>query len=224
MKNTLAENMLRFGVKNLKETEIEKLKEQAASVATEFNEAEPFIQAAQRGEIKIGVSQPENGFHTTDGPGGYATFFREPIVLWDGQVGLVYAKRHHTMISDKIPDPNTPEGKKWAAEHEAKINASAPVITEVVLVGDRVQSRVKKQGEEIKPFEYAILKFCAAMMKPAGFQNGAGKAFVELTRGGIKPNLQNYTKASLINDINAGKFGSNAKGKVEALVSGFKLV
>ena len=223
MKNTLAENMLRFGVKNLQETEIEKLKEQAAVATKEFNEAEPFIQAAQRGEIKIGVSRPENGFNTTDGP-GYATFFRDPIVLWDGQVGLVYAKRHHTMISDKIPDPNTPAGKKWHSEHETKINASAPIITEVVLVGDRVQSRVKNPGEEIKPFEYTILKFCAAMMKPAGFQNGAGKAFVELTNGGIKPNLQNYTKASLINDINAGKFGPNAKGKVEALVSGFKLV
>jgi hypothetical protein len=63
-------------------------------------------------------------------------------------------------------------------------------------------------------------------MKPESFQNGQGKNFVELTRGGIKINVtpETYNKKRLIDDINAGKFGPNAKNKVDALQTGFKIV
>ena len=76
MKNKLAENMLRFGVKNLSESEIKKIAEQAAQVQKEFNEAESFENAFNRGEIKIGVSKPQDGFHTNEPQPGMAIFYR----------------------------------------------------------------------------------------------------------------------------------------------------
>lgn len=223
MKNTLAENMLRFGVKNLQETEIEKLKEQAiqAQSKKEYSEVASFDRMIERGEIKIGATMP-GGFNVVESK-SHNVFFREPVLLWDGQIGLVYAKRWRTQYSDAIPDPNTPAGKKWAADFEAKINSSAPVITVIKMVGNEVRPYLT---EEVKPFEYTVMKFCAMNMAPKGFENGAGDSFVALTRGGIKPNVtpETYNKSRLINDINAGIFGPNAKGKVEALASGFKIV
>lgn len=222
MKNTLAENMLRFGVKNLKETEIEKLKEQAAVEPKEHNEAESFESKFARGEIKIGVSKPQPGFHTAEPIPSMAVWYREPVVLWDGQYGLVYAKINRTKWDDTIPDdPESPAYKKWFAGVEAKLNASAPALVGIKLVGNDV-----RYAPEIKPkpTEYSVLAFCAQNMSPNSFDRGQGKAFVDLTKGGITPNLQNYTKRQLDSDIKANKFGPNAAKKINGLITGFKLV
>jgi hypothetical protein len=224
MKNTLAENMLRFGVKNLSESEIKKIAEQAAQVQKEFNEAESFENAFNRGEIKIGVSKPQDGFHTKEPQPGMAIFYREPVVLWDGSLGLIYSKITRTKWDDTIPDdPETPAYKKWYADVEAKLNASTPSISVIKLVGNNVQFDPQIK---VKPVEYSVLTFCAQNMDPKSFQNGQGKSFVELTQGGIKPNVtpETYNKKRLIDEINAGKFGPNAKNKAKALETGFKIV
>lgn len=218
MKNTLAENMLRFGVKNLQETEIEKLKEQAVAEPKEYNEAALFDNMIARGEIKIGTTVPEYGFHVSESD-SHAVFFREPVVIWDGQHGLVYAKRWRTQYSDAIPDANTPAGKKWQADFEAKINASAEVITPIKLIGNVVRPDLITK---IPLFGYPVFAYCAARMTPEAILGG--NAFLQNSPG-IKNNLNNYSVARLDQDIKAGKFGEPAKiaPKKSALVKGFNL-
>jgi hypothetical protein len=219
MKNTLAENMLRFGVKNLSESEIKKIAEQAAQAQKEFNEAALFDDLVTRGEIRIGTTNLADGFHVNEADKVHALFFREPVVIWDGQYGLVYAKTFRTQFNDAIPDPNTPAGKKWNADFEAKINASQPVITAIKKVGNVV---VPDYQTKVELFGYRVLTYCASRMTPEGILGG--NVFLQYSPG-IKNNLNTYSVARLDQDIKAGKFGEPVKiaPKKSSIVKGFNL-